>query len=140
MQRDIGGIDVEDDLLLRRSVGLQKSFPQQLLEPAPSEGDLRLLGASFQPVQPPHRLALAGQCLQQRIFPQRVVIIEILVAQRQTINPFCVHACLLPAIQKTVAQTLVAASIAGRFPVTNSIRCPLHSVLAKTAPFRPNTS
>ena len=97
MQRIIGGIEVEDDLAGRRPVRLQKQIDEQLVHRRRVVADLVVARwlrlRQFQPVQRrfarhrgavrPPRLELARQHRHQWIVPQRLVIVEVLVAERE---------------------------------------------------------
>jgi hypothetical protein len=93
----IGGIQIEDDLLRRRVVGIQEAFNEQPLDRRRIGRQLGiargLRAAQFQPVQrrlarrrravPTPRRKLAHQNRHHRIVPKPVVIDEVLVTQRQ---------------------------------------------------------
>jgi hypothetical protein len=101
VQRIVGGVEVEHDLGRRRCVGFEEQVHQQALDCRAIVGDLviaRGRGArQFQPVQrrfarhrravPPLRRKLAGQQRHDRIAAQRVVVVQILIAQGQPEHP-----------------------------------------------------
>jgi len=96
VQRIVGGIQIENDLLGRFPERFQEQFDEECFDPASFVADLvvacRFGLAQFQPVE--RRLArhrrtilatgakLAGQNRHHRIVAQFVVVVEVLVAQR----------------------------------------------------------
>ena len=107
VQGRIGGVDVENDLLGRCAVRFHEHVHQQAAGRCRVAADLLVaagaVGRAFQPVQrtlagqrlavialllalAPFQVALAGQQRHQRIAAQLVVIVEILVAQRQRVD------------------------------------------------------
>ena len=101
VQRILGGVEIEDDLLRRFGVGLQEQTNEQLLNGGRIMADLviarGLRPAQFQPVErrfagdrravPAPCLQLAGQHRHDRVVPQLVMIIQILVTQRNPEHP-----------------------------------------------------
>ena len=101
VHRIIGGIEIENDLLRCAPVRLQEQLHQQRLDRRRIVADLviarRLLPAQLQPVQrrlAGHRRAvraprrkLAGQHRHQRIVAQLVMVVEVLVAERDAKDP-----------------------------------------------------
>ena len=97
VQRVVGGVEIEDDLLGRRLVRLQKKRDEQIFDGDRIMGDLviarRLRPAQLQTVQrrlAGHRRAVLAPCRQlagedrhHRIVAQLVVIVDILIAERQ---------------------------------------------------------
>jgi len=100
VQRVVGRIEVEGDLLGRLAMGVQKQLDEEPLDRRRIMVDLviaaRLRTAQFEPVEgrlAGHRRAiraprckLAGQNSQDRIMAKLIVIVEVLVAQSQTEN------------------------------------------------------
>ena len=96
MQRIVGGIEIEDDLFGGLLVGVEEEIDEQAFDRRRVMADLvisrRLAAAQFQPVQRRFarqrrtvrslRLQLAGQHGQHRVAPQFVVVVEVLVAER----------------------------------------------------------
>ena len=111
VQRIVRRIEVEHDLPRRPPMRLHEQVDQQVLDRRLVVADLvilrRLRAAQLQTVERalarkrravrPLRLELAQQHRQQRIMPQMVVIVEILVAQRQAEHPLptSVRTCVL---------------------------------------------
>ncbi len=101
VQRIVGGIEIEDDLLGRPRVRLQEQVDEQRSRSPPVVADLviarRRKLAQLQPVErrlAGHRRAvraprrkLARQHRQHRIVAQLVVVVEILVAERDAEHP-----------------------------------------------------
>jgi hypothetical protein len=101
VQRIVGGVEIEDDLLGRVLVRLQKQIDKQPLDLCPVPGDAviarQLRSASLQPVE--RRFAgqgrailaagrqFAGQHRHCRVVTQLVVIDQIFIAQRQRKDP-----------------------------------------------------
>ena len=102
VQGIVGGVEVEDDALGRRGMRLQEQRHEQALDLARVMADLVVaarreggpfLGRMLQPVEralarhrravTPPRLQLAGQHRHGGIVAQLIVVVEILVAQRQ---------------------------------------------------------
>ena len=87
MQRRIGGIDIENDLGRLLPLRFHEHLHQQAVDRLAVAADLlvavQTVGRALQPVQ----RALARQQRQQRISPQLVVIVEVLLSQRQRIDP-----------------------------------------------------
>ena len=107
----VGGVQVQDNLRWRLVVRLQEQIHQQTIQPFRLVDDLLiartgigLLRRQFQAIQsalpgarfptvllPPPigsgRFRLARQQGQQRVGPQLIVIVQILIAQRQADNP-----------------------------------------------------
>ena len=90
---------------------------------------VRRAGAQLQAVeralagQPFLQMGLGGQQFQQRILPQLLVVVEILVAQRQPIHPLrhhlrhtMFHPRRITPIQKTARQTRQKIQPLVRFP------------------------
>ena len=96
MQRIVGGIEVEDDLLRRLLVGVEEEIDEQAFDRRRVVADLviarRFGAAQFQPVQRrfagqrrtvgPLCLQLAGQHRQHRVMAQVVVVVQVLIAKR----------------------------------------------------------
>ena len=98
VQRIVGGVEVEDDLLWRLGVGVEEQIDEQRLDRAPIDGDLPVTVArtAWRMLQPVDG-ALAGQGRtplaprRQPVGPQRqdrieanvVVVVDVLVAQRK---------------------------------------------------------
>ena len=107
VQRVIGGVQIEDDLLGRAGVGIEEELDKHPLDRRPIMADLVIgrdrLAAQFQPVERrfagPRRAILAprgklaGEHRQDRIVAQLVVIDDILVAQRNPEDPLPDHRC-----------------------------------------------
>ena len=101
VQRQIGGVDIQNDLLGWCGMSLQKQRHQKIIHAVSPIADLVIpvdhSAAEFQPVQG----ALASQRLvqfllarhrrQQWIVAQAVVIVEVFIAQSQTEDPLCQH-------------------------------------------------
>jgi hypothetical protein len=101
VQRIVSGIDIKDDLLRQRLMRLQEERDQQALNGTRIMGDLVIarcrLATQLKTVEgrlPRHRCAvrsarfkLAGQYRHHRIATQLVVIVEVLVAQRNPEHP-----------------------------------------------------
>jgi hypothetical protein len=97
VQRIVGRVEVEDDLLGRLGMGLQEQIDEQPLDRGGIVADLviarRCRSAQFQPIErrfardrsaiPPPRREFARQHRHHRVVPQFVVVVQILVAQRQ---------------------------------------------------------
>ena len=119
VQRQVGGVHVQDDLSRRLLVRFEKHFHQQFIQPVFPECDLLVpvlrTRAQLHPVQ----RALARQRFIQflpsrqnaedRILPQLLVIVEIFIAQRQTVDPLRDHLqngvfdqILIPVVEKTL--------------------------------------
>ena len=97
MQRVVGGVEIEGDLLRRSAMGLKEQIDQQGLDRRRVAADLmvaaRLEPAQFEPVQ--RRLArhrrtvlapgfqLAGKDRHHRIMAKLIVIDQVLIAERQ---------------------------------------------------------
>ena len=60
-------------------------------------------------VRPQHRMQLAGQHAERRVFAQLVVVIEVLVAQHQAEDPLS-HQCLNPVLNVTSIATVGEAT------------------------------
>jgi hypothetical protein len=105
VQRIIGGVEIEDDLLWRALVRFYKQIDKQGLDlgPIPSDPVIarQLRPAQLKPVErrfagqrrailTPRR-QLAGQHRHRRVVAQLVVIDEVFVAQRQRKNPLPDH-------------------------------------------------
>ena len=101
VQGIVGRIEIEDDLLRYRLVGLQEDIDEQPLDrrrivahlvvarrlrPAEFKAIERALARQRRAVRSP-RLELAGQYRHHRILPKRVVVVQILVAERHADNP-----------------------------------------------------
>ena len=101
VQRIVGGVEIEDDLPRRLKVRIEKEIDQKLLDGRGLMADLvvarGLRPAQLQPVERAlarHRRAvlaprreLAGQHRHHRVVAQLVMIIEVLVAQRDPEHP-----------------------------------------------------
>ena len=101
MDRIVGGVEIEHDLLGRRGMRLQEQLDQKPLDRRRVVADLvvarRLRPAQLQPVQGAlarHRraalapgLELARQNRQNRVMAQHVMVIEVFVAQRDPEHP-----------------------------------------------------
>ena len=110
VQRVVGGIDIEHDAHGRPRVGLDEQVDQQRIERRRVIAHLlvavrlRARPRQLQPVQRalarqrraavrrphpgcPGRVRLAHHRRQQRVTPQRVVVVEVFVAQRQSQHP-----------------------------------------------------
>ena len=122
VQRQIGGVHVQDDLRRSASVRLDEHLHQKFIQPSFPESDLLVpvlrACSQFHPIQ----RALARQRLVQflppcqnaehRVVPQLVVIVEIFVSQRQTVDPLrdqlqdgVLDQVLVPSVEKTPGQT-----------------------------------
>ena len=101
VQRIIGGIEIERDLRRRLGVGIKEQIDEQGLNGGRIGGDAGIAGglvaAEFEPVQRAlarqRRAVAAGghqlvrQRRQHRVMAELVVVIEILIAQRNADNP-----------------------------------------------------
>ena len=101
MHRIVGRIEIKDDLVRRSLVRLQEQVDQQPLDGHPIVADLviarRRQLAQFHPIERrlaghrrtilAPRLKLAGQHRHQRIMAQFVVVVQILIAQRDPKHP-----------------------------------------------------
>ncbi len=101
VQRIVGGVEIEDDLLRRALVSLEKQINQQRFHRRAVVTDLVIEARRrLRPLQTierrlaGHRRAigatrpqLARQRREQRVMPQRVVIDEVFVSRRQAENP-----------------------------------------------------
>ena len=102
VQRNVGGVEIEHDLAGRLFVCFQKHIHQQRIDLAPITVDLVILravplGRVLEPVERAlaghrlavraHRLQFARQNCEQRILAQLVVVVQVLVAQRQPEHP-----------------------------------------------------
>ena len=101
VQRIVGGVEIEDDLLRRRRVGFQKKVDEQRLDRRRLVADLVIAGGDrlgeFQPIE--RRLAgqrravlaprreLARQHRHQRIMAKIVMVVEVFVAERDAEHP-----------------------------------------------------
>jgi hypothetical protein len=130
VQRVVGGVEIEDDLLRRSLVRLQEQCHGQRLDRRRVVSDLvisrRFVSAQFQPVQ--RRLAghrctvpapgrkFARQHRHQRIVSQLVVVVEVFIAKRDAKDPLpdqranrmfdqVLTAMIAKAICKTTHQT-----------------------------------
>ena len=101
VQRIVGGVEIEDDALGRRGMRLQEQRHEQPLDRARVMADLVVAArgkpglprAQLQPIEralaghrravPPPRLQLASQHRHDGIVAQLIVVVEILVAERQ---------------------------------------------------------
>ena len=122
VQRIVRGVKVEDDLLGRPFVGFQEQRHRQRLDRGFVAGNLvvarRLLPAQFQTVQrrlARHRGAVLASCRKlsrqhrhQRVVPQFIVIVEVLIAQRNPEHPLAdqsAHRVLHQILAAVVAKT-----------------------------------
>ena len=117
MQRIVRGIQVQHDLRRWHPVRLQELLHEQRLDRRRPIADLvirpRLRTAQLQPVQrrlaghrravPPLRLQLAGQHRHHRIVAQRIVVDQILVAQRDAEHPLAHQGAQLMFDQPPIA-------------------------------------
>ena len=101
VHRVVRGVEVEHDLRRRRRMGLQEQIDEQPLDCRAVVADLvvprRLHSAQLQPVQGaltsqrraarPPRLELAAQRRQHRVMAQLIVVDQVLVAQRNAVDP-----------------------------------------------------
>ncbi len=101
VQRVVGGVEVEDDLLRRSPVCFQEQIDEQPLDRRPVVGDLviarRLGPAQLEPIQRAlarHRRAirtprreLAGEHRHRRIVAKIIVVVQVLVAERDAEHP-----------------------------------------------------
>ena len=101
VQRVVGGVEIEDDLLRRAAMRLDEQVDQQPLDHRRIVADLVIAGrqrpAELQPVQrrlARHRRAilaprfqLAGEDRHHRVMAQLIVIDEVLIAERQSEHP-----------------------------------------------------
>jgi hypothetical protein len=101
VQRVIGGVEIEDDLLGRAVMRLKKQVDQQAFDHRPIVADLVVAGrlgpAQLEPVQ--RRLArrrravlapgleLAGEDRHHRVMAELIVIDQLLIAERQSEHP-----------------------------------------------------
>ena len=136
----IGGVDIEHDLLGRLGVRFHKHVHQQAVDRFAVTADLLVavhaVGRAFQPVQRrlagqrlaaitlllallPFQVALAGRQRQHRIGAQLVVIVEILIAQRQRVDPLGLSGSRQGTIAARVDLT-AGGSIRTAFVVTQS--------------------
>jgi hypothetical protein len=97
VQRVVGRVEIEGDLLGRLGMRLQEQIDEQPLDRRPVVADLVIARgfrpAQFQPVQrrlaghwravPAPRLKLTRQHRHHRVIPQLVVVVQVLVAERQ---------------------------------------------------------
>lgn len=104
MQRCVGGVQIDNDLRGRGGVRFQKQVYQQRVDRFAVVADLLIAlgrcGIPRRALQPAQR-ALADQCrfrfalarqhAYQRIVSQLIVIVEVFVAQRQTVNTLRQH-------------------------------------------------
>jgi hypothetical protein len=100
VERDVGRIQIEHDLLWRRGVRFHKKVRQQPVQGFGRVADLVITQAAAGQLQTVQR-ALAGQRFiqfplaaqqpQQRIIAQLLVIVQVFVAQRQTIDALRKH-------------------------------------------------
>src|SRR5215204_6356673 len=121
MQRQVGGVYVDNDLLRSLFVRLDKYTDQQLVYRSLPERDflvpIRLPIAEFQPVQ----RALARQWFvqffassqhsKQRILSQLLVIVQVFIAERQSVDALgnhlqnrVLHPILFPSVEKAVRE------------------------------------
>ena len=127
MQRVVGGIQIEDDLLRRVLMGFQKQIDKQRLDPCPIPGDpviaRQLRPAQLEPVErrfarqrrailAPRR-QLAGQHRHRRIVAQLVVIDQVFVAQRNAKHAlsdqrhhFVLDQLRRPAVRETLGKPI----------------------------------
>ena len=101
VHRVVGGVEIEDDLLWRSLVRLQEQRHQQPRDSRRVVGDLviarRLVPAQFEPIErrlAGHRRAVLARCRQlpgqhrhDRIVAQLVMVVEVLVAERDPVDP-----------------------------------------------------
>ncbi len=101
VQRIVRGVQIENDFLGRAFVGFEKQIDQQLLDRRAVMADLVVkAGRLLRPLQTVQgrlagnrraigaaRLQFAGQHRKQGIVPQGIVIVEVLIPQRQAKNP-----------------------------------------------------
>ena len=98
MQGVVGGVQIENDVRGRARVRFDEQVHEQLLDRGAVATDLVVEAGSLSTApggsrstcrrrERKARLQLARQHRKQRIVPQGVVVVEILVAQRQTENP-----------------------------------------------------
>jgi len=103
VQRDVGIVEIEHDLPRRALMRLEEKIDQQRVDPRPVAVDLvilrgmaprrvlqaieRALARQRLAVLPHHRRQLARQNRKGRILAQLVVIVQVLIAQRQPEDP-----------------------------------------------------
>ena len=101
VQRVVGGVEIEDDLLRRAAMGLNEQVDQQPLDHRPIVADLVVAGrrrpAQFEPVQrrlARHRRAilaagfeLAGEDRHHRVMAELIVVDQVFIAERQSEHP-----------------------------------------------------
>ena len=100
VKRDVGRIQVQHDLLRSGSVRLQKQVAQQAVQRLGRVADLVIATGAANQLQPVQcalasqrliQIALAAQQGQQRIAAQLLVVVEIFIAQRQTVDTLRQH-------------------------------------------------
>jgi hypothetical protein len=100
VQRDVGGVQIEHDLSWRRGVRLEEQVRQQPVDGFSRVADLVIASRAPHQLQPVQRalagqrlvqLALAAEQSQQRIVAQLLVIVEVLIAQRQPVDALREH-------------------------------------------------
>ena len=106
MQRIVGGVEVEHDLLGRAAVRIEEERDEQALDCRRVMADLviargRARGAVLEPVEralarkrctfPPPRLELAGQDRHRRVMPKLIVVKHVFVAQGDAEHPLTDH-------------------------------------------------
>jgi len=127
VQRIVGSVEVEDDLLGRRAMRLQEQIDKKRFDRRRVMADLviarRNRARQFEPVQgrlagdrraiAPPRCKLARKNRDHRIAAKLVVVVEVLIAQRQAKNPLADkrgHAMLdqiaAPPILETTRQAI----------------------------------
>ena len=101
MQRVVGGVEIEDDLLRRAAMRLKEQVDQQPLDHRPIVADLMVAGrqrpAQFESVQRRfacHRRAilsprfqLAGEDRHHRVMTELIVVDQVFIAERQSEHP-----------------------------------------------------
>jgi hypothetical protein len=132
MQRVVSGVEIEDDLLRRVAMRLHEQVDQQALDHRRIVADLVIAGrqrpAQFQPVQrrlARHRSAilspgfeLAGEDRHHRVMAELIVIVEVLIAERQS-----EHALADQRLDLVLDQLLAArVAEAGRKPIDETDR------------------
>jgi len=97
VERDVGGVQVEHDLLRRLGVRLDKQIHEQRVDLLRGVVDLVIALVAARKLQPVQRAfarqrflqpALAAQHAHQGIASQLLMIVEVLVAQRQPVRHF----------------------------------------------------
>lgn len=123
MQRNVGRVQIEHDPRRCLGIGFQQQIHQQTIDRFLRVADLvsarasRIRARQLHPVQRALagqrrvQIALARQHAQQRIVTQRLVVVQILVSQRQTVDALgyhlgqrVLHPRRIAAVQKTTGE------------------------------------